>query len=105
MIYLKKYENINDKPKVGDYVLIDPSKFDELKDFFNSEIGKIFNVDEIEIKLNGYPYFIKFEKNIPTSIFGPKNDNKMAFKEKELLSWSNNKKNLKIKIDANKYNL
>lgn len=105
MKHLKTYENIHNTPKVGDYAMVDSSKFDELESFFNSEIGQITSISEPELKVNGYPYFVTFKKTIPSSSFGFSKEKIMTFKEKELLAWSNDIKDIEIIIQANKYNL
>jgi len=104
MKYIKTYENLSDKPQIGDYVMVDSSQFIELDNFFNSEIGKIDSINEREI-LNGYPYYVKFKNKIPGSTYGPSGDYQMAFKEKELFAWGSSLEDLNLKIKAKKYNL
>lgn len=107
MRYIKTYEDSNSEPQVGDYVIVDSSKFDELKEFFDSEIGKISKVSETELKMGGggYPYFVNFDKFIPISSFGTNNEKEMAYKKNELLVWSNNYDEIKMMVDAKKFNI
>jgi len=104
MKYLKTYENLN-SPQVGDYIKVDSSKFTELKDFFDIEIGKILRINEKELKIGGYPYYVKFNINIPGSTYGPNGGNEMGFRESEFISWGNSLEDLELKVKANKYNL
>lgn len=112
MKYLKTYENLN-QPEIGDYVKINVSAFNlskfssvdgKIVEFFNEEIGKITEIDERELNINGYPYKVVFTKKIPNSSLGP-SDYFMAFNIKELLGWAPNLEDLKIKISTRKYNL
>ena len=119
MKYIKKYNNrdlqsqpdtTKDEPQIGNYVKINSDKFD--KDFtwipfFNQEIGKIDSINQTELKIGGFPYYIIFENPIPHSRFRETQPpfSTMAFKRNELLAWAPTKKELKIKIDAIKYNL
>jgi len=99
MKYLRTYENLN-SPQIGDYVKVNSSKFPELANFFDNEIGKIFKITNDK----SYPYEIIFDKSIAGSTYGPE-DTTMAFSKVELLGWSSNVKDLEIKINTNKYNL
>ena len=105
MKYLKTYEQNNNSPKVGDFVIVNSSKFDDLKNFFDNEIGTIDSMNETELKANGFPYYVKFNKNIPASTLGPGDEDTIALREIEMLAWSDNLDELKIIIDTKKYNL
>jgi hypothetical protein len=105
MKYLKTYEQSSNDPKVGEYVKIDSNKFNfELIEFFNKEIGKIDSINQKELEIGGFPYYVIFQNATPNSSFGP-SDQFMAFRKKELLAWAPTKKKLQLEIDINKYNL
>lgn len=104
MRYIKTYEDLTDTPQVGDYVIVDSSKMKDLHEFFDSEIGKIDSINQKESECKGWPYYVTFEKRIPSSSFG-ESDDMMAFKQQEFLAWSPNKEDLKIYMDTKKYNL
>lgn len=104
MKYLKTYENLNDSPQVGDYVMGDPYQFKDINNFLSTEIGKIDRINDVELKIDGYPYIVVFDTSIPGSSYGPK-DKEMAFNKSELLAWDSSLDGLKLKIKAKKYNL
>jgi len=114
------FEEYKPKPKIGDYVFVRDQfmkvRDDEI-DFFEKNIGQIIDVDSCEpnclkklrnhYDFNRFPYLVKFE-NIPESILYY-NDlficNCRAFSENEIVEFFEDKETLKIKKDANKYNL
>ena len=111
MRYLKRFEELEEHPKIGDYVIVYADYFDNaLIDFFKEEVGRL-----IEFKDDGseYAYIIKFNKNIPhvntdgieyidKSIYEPRI---MEFDKHEIIEWSSDKDYLIAKIASNKYNL
>jgi len=106
MITKFKIFESSDIPRIGDYVKIDSSKFRELKGFFDTNIGKIVNINDKEKVLkSGYPYEVKFDKMLPKSSYDYEITNTMSFNIVEILTWSKNLKELKMKIQTDKYNL
>jgi hypothetical protein len=99
MKYIKIYEHFENKPKVGDYVIVFNDNFrQKLKDFLNSNIGKIIKIDDPHEKT--FNYTVEFEKEIN------KITNRFEkFAEDEIIEWSSDKELLKIKKEINKYNL
>ena len=68
MKYIKKFENIDIEPEVGDYVLmrinlIDSIKKDEINNYINNTIGQIIQIhpstEEIRIRYDNIPDNIK----------------------------------------------
>jgi hypothetical protein len=113
MIYLKKYENIKDKPKIKNWAIarIGPSIFQynpEFIKFIDNSIGYIWNKPS-----NNY-FLIKYF-NIPQNILkdfsysdfsdGLNIGNSILVPIIDIIHYSPNKENLKHYITANKYNL
>jgi len=61
--YIKKFENLTDEPKIGDYVICKIKDYLGLRDFMNDNIGKIIKI-KYSNKMN---YGIQYE-NIPNDI-------------------------------------
>jgi len=103
MKHVKTFEDINKKPKVGDYVLCNEfTAFDEFRIFLNNNIGKI-----VEINSNSddnCPFCIEF-KNIPKVFTYKFPYNKRNFSEKEIVYCSDNIEELETFLSAKKYNL
>lgn len=110
MKYIKTFENI-DKPEIGDYVICDVEKgmFPDLYEFLKLHIGKVINIVE-----SNEPYHVRFDVNreyIDKSISsyhkriykGKKLT--IAFNRDEVKTFAKTKKELEIKINADKYNL
>jgi len=95
-------ESLNeDEPKIGDYIII---KYDSIVgnayNFITNNIGKF-------IKYNSnrtFPYQIEFF-NIPNDIESYFNNNCRNYKYEEILYWSNNKEELELLIQSNKFNI
>jgi len=111
MKYIKKFENIKDEPKVGDYVLMKSSMQNkEMTDFIDNTIGKII---KIEIKYHFNTVSVEYE-DIPmeiASLFGYENYNlnhNIGFREflySSIIDYSENKEDLEYKIKAKNFNL
>ena len=112
MKHIKYFENIKE-PEEGDYVnceeeiIFDRSANKELIDFISNNVGKIYYVrDE---KVTTRRYVVCFE-NVPEDIesrfdmreFGLLSRN---YNEKEIVFFSENKKDVEIFIQTKKYNL
>lgn len=100
MKYIKTYEN-NKSPQIGDYVIFNSINFEgRFKNFLDSNIGEIINV---VVGNSIYPYIINFGKNAPSEY------ENLAFSNDDLFFWGTDlekvKKEHKIKITANKFNI
>ncbi len=115
MKYLKTFESSTNKLKIGYYVVA--SKFNnnpEVKEFFENNIGFIFNL------FPNYSYALDEVTDYDLAViydYVPENVKKYAnmrmvqggwitnFKESQVIATAKTKKELKLKIAANKYNL
>ena len=108
MKYIKKFENIKDEPKVGDYVL---AKYDikndsntvinNLKKFIDNTIGIVIEVE----KYLGYSYvYIKYD-NISENIINFFKNNTKKFNINSIVDYDKDLETLKYKIEANKFNI
>ncbi len=114
MKYLKTYEDINNEPQVGDYVIcgvpgIRESDNPDMFNFIKNTIGQIVKIENSDtayptyyVHYNNIPEYLKFDsrKSPSLSIF-----NEEPFRRKNITYWSKNKEELELKIIANKYNL
>lgn len=122
MKHIKTYENYNEKPKVGDYILaniknsIPIAHYGEYQEFINNSIGKIIEISYdhsekeyyLTVKYENIPKNIEFlfhsyleagnisynGERITTSIF-----------MNDIVFYSNNKEEVQKILDAKKYNL
>lgn len=116
MKHIKKFDS--NRPKVGDYVICDCSNLVDIlfESFLKTHIGRIVDIDDRYIE----PYVVIFydtDKNDPKYLeleytFDLINNNKydpnlirIRFVQSEIKYYSNNKDELKIKLDADIYNL
>lgn len=117
MKYIKKFENLT-IPKIGDYILT-KYNVDDYKDsipeiyvFLNNNIGKI--IDKPNNNIHNI-YIVQYE-NIPKSILYNFNYEKNSFNDKQyenyrivnlnnILHFSENKFDINIFKNANKFNL
>ncbi len=113
MRYIKTYENPLLEPKVGDYVICKINwqnirSYDEIRFFLKSNIGKIIDILPIITYNNKFSveYIIKYDK-IPKDLKKDflRRDLTLAITINQIEHWSENKEDLTIYIDANKYNL
>lgn len=110
MKYIKSYESIeNNKPKVGDYVLM-KTKVDELKSFIDNTIGILYSIDH-ENESDLTEYTVKYE-NVPPQMnwrfFSSNESDEMnckSFRKELLVEFAPTIEELKIKLTANKFNL
>ena len=120
MKHLKQYEELNDEPKIGDYIvaitfgiLDDPSVVNNLTDrvvdvilFMHDNVGKLIKITAGENK-----YMVRYD--LPVEIlnkFDPEVDNinslgTFNLKPTNILFWSNNKEDAELFMNAKKYNL
>ena len=112
MKYLKEYEsNSIADLKIGDYVICG-TLIDNLKKFFNNNIGKLVDILYMEDYHNKEViiYKIEYDSSIITIDIMPYfvkilNNNKKIIYASDILYHSRNKKDLKIILTAGKYNL
>ena len=111
MKYLKTYEKINVKePQIGDYVICDEDydiSTNEFKKFIYSTIGQCVNCYNDGRR---YPYEIEYQNiDIPSKFMKNFSNysivSERPMKKKDIKYWSNNKKDLELIIQANKYNI
>jgi len=104
MKYLKTFENIENVPQVGDWIIAkDAFDIDIVNDYLNNNIGLVYK----KTYSNNDQYVKYF--NIPTEIKhyfkdGDNNDT-MFISKKEIFAFSSNKKELESILAAKKYNL
>jgi len=103
MKHLKTYESLSDKPEIGDYVICEDEEIisnNTFRPFIKNNIGQIIEIDEKPPEYN-----IKYE-NIPTHLLNDYfYDDARYFYRKEIKYFSDNKEDLEILMNANKYNL
>ena len=116
MKYIKTFEKIRKKIKVGDYVVM---KSIGLKNeyqgiYYNGFLNFIDNtIGKVVYKNVGDDFLTIEYDNIPDSLKGAFQKNKYAgkikyytyFKIRDVIEYSENKDNLKFILTANKYNL
>ncbi len=97
----KIFENINeDKPKIGDYVLI-KSHSDFFKKYEN-KIGKIVDIESNNVDYKKILYYINFYINEINDHIGKRREPIYGY---EIKYWSENEEELKQMLDIKKYNL
>ena len=117
MKYIKIYEENNDLPEIGDYVICTTTKIDytSLVKFLNSNIGQVIDANDTHAgdRISSYPgkdsvYFrhpVKYE-NVPKDLRTVFNEDNYRFiKKKEFLYHSKNREDLESILIANKFNL
>lgn len=110
MKYIKTFENLDQVPQIGDYVIVDivDQSDPDYMNFINSSIGYIWKKPTIDISLVKYDDIPKnILKNFQFSDYsqGLKIGNSVLMKDEYIKKWSKNKKDLIPIISANKYNL
>jgi len=102
MKYLKLYEeNIENKPKIGDYVICEDKSIaldEESKEFISNNIGKIIGIGDlggIKKQLNLY-YIVKYDYNATPQI---------VMYLDEIIKFSKDRNELEEYLTAKKYGL
>lgn len=110
MKYLKMFEKVYQKqpsPKVGDYVIIDYNEYQITNNIINSKIGHITKkFDEkydIYIELNDNE--LKIMKNWHTLWNFKGNIFLLTIYKNNIIYWSDNKEELEVILQSNKYNI
>jgi len=108
----KKFENYSQGfPQIGDYVICQEEDLGdgnaaskEVQKFINNSIGKIIEVSD-EPKLI-YPYNVQYQ-NIPENIEDAfySGSSSRKYSRKEIIFFSQNKKDCEIYLQMKKYNL
>ena len=108
MKYIKLYEELNDEPHIGDYVVcecINSFSSEEVRDYLENNVGKICKIEDHVIS-----YLVKYE-NTPFDLFIGINDNYKKdvgywwFDKLEIKIHSSNKEECEAYLNAKKYNL
>lgn len=88
------FESKNELPEIGDYVIAMYSNK------VIPEIGKIENVDHD----SSFPYLVMFSRKFDYYNYGLTHNN-IVVNIDEIVQWGKDKEELKIFLQANKYNL
>jgi hypothetical protein len=120
MKHIKKFENVNDQPQLDDYVILELSddqndcldKYDQIKQFFLTNIGQITFVDTNFFEGEYYIHFPQpissKDKKILKSFReqnGLDENEDLPILEYEIKYWAKTIDDLKLKVVADKYNL
>ena len=98
MKHLKLFENYNNTPEEGDYVVANWDKFkDSYQNFLLHNIGEISHVYG-----NGEYEVLYDPKSLPAEF---NSDNVFLFPEEQILYWSNNKNDCERYLATKKYNV
>ena len=109
----KMYESVNEKPKLGDYVICHTEddtipawyeRKDELVDFISKNIGCIIQIDNSAF----CSYKVKYKNDEIIKDYCQENNWKqdvLEFEFRDLKYWSNNIEDLEPLISGTKYNL
>ena len=105
MKYIKTYEQNNNEPQIGDYVICTDQN-PEVSEFTLNNVGKI--VKYILMNNDRFPYKVKY-KNVPVKLIDKgyifdNNDIRKTSRD-EIIHWSKNKKDLELILYTKKYNL
>lgn len=104
MKYIKTYENIINKPNVGNYVMMKTSH-PELVDFIANNIGKVININftydyEITVKYTNIPLELKKHFSLYKGDYCTR-----IFPISYVINFAKTKKELQQKLVTIKYNL
>lgn len=104
MKYIKKFENLNIEPEVGDYIIAN-SKYasSKLQKFFLTNIGEIINISMGEG--NKLLYNTDYDPDMVESADVILDYNSWFFTTDEILHISKNKEDLEEILASKKYNL
>jgi len=122
MKYLKKFESINNEPKLGDYIML---KLEDVRlyvshpstktlryvDFINNNIGIVNNI-EYDTNNNLVTIRVVYE-NVPSELkqyflTGMKTKNNSYSRDyspKNIVDFASTKEELEMRLSANKYNI
>jgi len=107
MKYIKTFERVSRKFKVGDYVVAENMPYKpEIRDFLNNNVGEVVRLKDFNNKIMFYTnFFVKYKNvNKEIEIWFP--DNIKEFDRDALrLATKEEIENQKIKNTANKFNI
>ena len=111
MRYIKTYETIKDRPKVGEFVIVKDNSYTtenpELSYFINNSIGEVIGILPeifVEVKFENIPH--KFKNYFSNSKYCKNfTDLSSKFPPSKIVAHSFDKEELKIILQQNKYNL
>ena len=116
MKYIKRFEELNNEPELGDYVICsefpenDYDTYYEIDKFLTNNVGRyVKNVEDDDL-VEDYFYIIEYE-NVPDYLFlyfpeekGVKNRCR-RLNRKSIIDFSKDKEELEAKISAKRYNI
>jgi len=105
MKYLKTYEDTQEKPQVGDYVLCKNYIVGDIEDRIASEIGIIKNYES-----EYDSYTIKYDPKKPPSKDSIRRGTNLYYYRRDvktysIIMWAKNKEDIEAYIQSKKYNL
>ena len=103
MKYINKFENNIDLPEVGDYVLMNSYSTNSVINFVTKNFGRLTAV-EFDTNLKKYKCRVRYE-NIPDNIDLFFHDGTRIFDIELLVEYGKTIEELKLKLQANKFNL
>ena len=107
MKHIKIYENIDNDPKIGDYVICNEnlSYYDELVNFLSNNVGRIVLKNYTIVNVC-FDYLVQYDY-IPKEldIYFYNSSNLRPINIDDIIKFSENKEDLEMYINAKKYNL
>ena len=120
MKYIKKFENINELPNIGDYILIHSTAADvNVRNFVNNTIGVVVGInyskpgkwghtseEQIVVKYENAPAEIQSYFRKPSKITSNyKNEFLRNYYPEQIVEYGKTKEEVELKIASNKYGL
>jgi len=96
MKYIKTYEDTDEFPQIGDYILMKMTRVSDFNLYVSTHIGKIVD----RRKNHPHMYVVKYDEVIPHW-----NTNLIDVFLNEILYFSKNKEELELKLQINKFNI
>jgi len=100
MKYIKKFEKNDNKPELGDYVIVSEINNSIVYDFISNSVGRFV----VFIDNNINQYHIRFD-DIPEELNSFFSYDCRNYRLHEILYWSKDKKDLEIILQSNKFNI
>ena len=116
MMYIKLYEELDEPIEVGDYIIREEDRFNELKPFFKENYGVVVDIPRSTKKdkknvlgeVSLIQYIIQYY-NVPKELynfFNRKNGNFYRYCSlDEIIYHSKNKEDVEMKLSTQKYNI
>ena len=111
MKYIRLYEELSNKPEVGDYVICDESDGPtELHIFLSNNIGQLIKIDKDEDEIEDADLYLRFRvkyeyRDISKKCLNYFSRSNRIFFLSEIDFWSSNKEDCEAFLDASKYNI